>query len=62
MATPIGAILCVGMLGLGCVLLILMAVASAFVVIPVDSETGAAASLHEGRRLRIHERHYSTAV
>jgi hypothetical protein len=49
------------MLGLGSVLLILMAVASAFVVIPVDDESGTAAGLHAGRCLRIHQRHYWTA-
>jgi len=62
MATPVGAILCVGMLGLATVILLVMAVASAFIVIPAEDETSVTVGHHAGRNTRTREHHYSTAV
>jgi hypothetical protein len=62
MATPVGAILCVGMLGLGSVILVAMAIASAFIVVPAEDWPPVTVGLLTGGTVRHSERHYSTVV
>jgi hypothetical protein len=62
MATPVGAILCVGMLGLATVILVAMTLASLFVVIPIDERETTRKSSDGLDASRIGRRHYTTAV
>jgi len=62
MATPVGTILCVGMLGLGLFILVIAAVASAFVPVPVEDWDSTALWSHSGHSTRAKARNYPTAV
>ena len=62
MPTPIGAILCVGMLALATVMLAAMTLASAFIAIPVEEGPAATTGLPAGGVRRSRDRHYTTAV
>jgi hypothetical protein len=62
MATPVGTILCVGMLGLSAVILIVATIASAFVVIPLEAGPSTTVRLKPGVPSQTGGRHFSIAV
>jgi hypothetical protein len=62
MATPVGTILCVGMLGLASFILFIATVASAFVTIPVEDWDSTTLWPHSGDPTRAKARRYTTAV
>jgi hypothetical protein len=62
MATPVGTLLCVGMLGLATVILVAAAVASAFVSLPVEDWDSTRLRLPAGHAALARARHCATAV
>jgi hypothetical protein len=62
MATPVGTILCVGMLGLAAAILIIATVASAFVVIPLEHAPSTGVLPASPTAMPGSRRQYTTAV